>query len=142
MATGRNAEAVDALRAVAIQPANATALERMEIARLRLEMDLAGDERPARDRRPAGACRAAFDDEEAVGRRRPFVPELEELPGRRKGPTVRAYYMTRTLGDISSCVRPADVDQGHGLGCSGIRAPSGPARRMLTEPRSTAGGCG
>ena len=108
MATGRNAEAIDALRrAVAIQPTNQGAMERMEIARLRLgEVDLALESRAARlgvSGQPEQAERL-MRDAETVGaaeairadQRRELEALLEQAA---QTDPFEPYYNTRTLAD-------------------------------------------
>lgn len=108
LATGRNAEAIDALkRAIALQPGYGPALERLELAHSRLgELALALEIRASRLRltghpdRADQLLEAAKAAGAAEGIQQDLRRELEELL--RKAETVdpfSEYYLTRTVAD-------------------------------------------
>ena len=108
MASGRNAEAIDALkRAIALQPGYAPALERLEIARMRLgEVEPALDVRASRHRLAGKSHRAdqmlreAAEAGPADAIRKDLERELAELLEKAETTDPFAdYYQTRTLGD-------------------------------------------
>ena len=108
LASGRNAEAVDALkRAIALQPGYGPAVERLELAHVRLgELDLAAEIRASRLRLSGRRDRAdlleadlaASGAAEAI--QRDLRRELDELlkQAEEKDP-FSPYYLTRTAAD-------------------------------------------
>ena len=108
LAAGRNAEAVEALRrAIALQGGYAPALERLEVARVRLgEMTYAVELRVSRLRIGGRGDRAATIESEAASlghaeaRRRDCQRELDEMlvEAERSDPFAE-YFLGRNLGD-------------------------------------------
>lgn len=108
MASGRNAEAVDALkRAMALQPGYGPALERLELAHVRLgEPGLALEFRAARLRQNGHRDRAELLTREADGHgpaeaiQRDLRRELEDqLRNAEQTDPFADYYLTRTAAD-------------------------------------------
>ena len=145
LAAGRNAEAVDALkRAISLQPGYGPALERLELAHVRLgELALAVEFRISRLRLAEQGGRAALLEREAAGigaseaMRRDLRRELEELlqQAEEKDP-FEPYYLTRTLAD-QIVITYAGLGEWHKamdwVERAWQRRPVR-LRRMLTEP--------
>ena len=145
MAAGRNAEAIDALkRAIALQPGYVPALERMEVARVRLgELDLALEARAARHRvtglpeRAERMLRDAVDAGPGQALRQDLERELAGLLEQaEQNDPFAEYWLTRTPGDqivvtyaaLGQWQQAMDwVERGY------ARRPVR-LRRMLTEP--------
>jgi Tfp pilus assembly protein PilF len=145
MAAGRNAEAIDALkRAIALQPAYGPALERLEIARVRLgELDLALEVRASRLRHSGKNTRAdqltrdATVNGAADAIRQDLKRELEELlqQAEQKDP-FGEYYLTRTLADQIVLTYAALGEWHHAMDWVERAYANRPVRlrRLLTEP--------
>jgi tetratricopeptide (TPR) repeat protein len=108
LASGRNAEAIDALkRAVALQPGYGPALERLELAHARLgQLDLAVEIRASRLRQDGHGDRADLlaADADTIGAagamQRDLERELAELLARaQESDPFAGYYLTRTTAD-------------------------------------------
>ena len=145
MASGRNAEAIDALkRAIALQPGYAPALERLEIARMRLgEVESALDVRASRHRVAGRSDRAeqllheAAEAGPASAIRTDLGRELAELLQRAETTDPFAdYYQTRTLGDqiVVVCAALGDWRQAMDWVERAYARRPVRLRRLLTEP--------
>ncbi|MGH7561035.1 MAG: protein kinase domain-containing protein [Gemmatimonadales bacterium] len=145
MAAGRNAEAIDALkRAIGLQPAYGPALERMELARMRLgEVDLALEIRASRFRLAGHAERAdrlmaeAARDGAGQAIRQDLQRELDRLLEKVETTDPFAeYYQTRTLGDQIVVTSAALGDWHRAMDWVERAYARRPVRlrRLLTEP--------
>ncbi|HEV8453715.1 MAG TPA: protein kinase [Gemmatimonadales bacterium] len=145
LAAGRNAEAIDALkRAIALQPGYGPALERLELAHVRLgELDLALEIRASRLRLAGQSDRAEqLLNEAKLSRpveaiRRDLGRELEELLRKaEQTDPFGEYYLSRTLAD-QIVVTYAALGEWHKamdwVERAYARRPVR-LRRMLTEP--------
>jgi tetratricopeptide (TPR) repeat protein len=145
LASGRNAEAIDALkRAIALQPGYGPALERLELAHTRLgELDLALEIRAARLRLGGRRDRADLlvADASGVGSadaiRRDLRRELDELLRQAEQTDPFAdYYLTRTLADQIVITYASLGEWRHAMDWveRGYERRPVRLRRMLTEP--------
>jgi tetratricopeptide (TPR) repeat protein len=145
LASGRNAEAIDALkRAIALQPGYGPALERLELAHTRLgELDLALEIRAARLRLASRRDRADLlvADASGVGSaeaiRRDLRRELDELLRQAEQTDPFAdYYLTRTVADQIVITYASLGDWLHAMDWveRGYERRPVRLRRMLTEP--------
>ena len=145
MASGRNAEAIDALRqAIARQPSYAPALERLDLAHIRLgELDLALEIRASRLRlagRPERAELLLADASEAgpgEALQRDSRRELDELLRKaEQTDPLDSYYLTRTLADqiVLTCALLGDWRQAMDWVERAYAQRPVRLRRMLTEP--------
>jgi tetratricopeptide (TPR) repeat protein len=148
---GRNAEAVDALKhAVALQPGYGPALERLELAHIRLgELDLALGTRASRLRLAGRGERADLLTKDAASEgaaeaiRRDLRRELEELLHQAEQTDPFAdYYLTRTLADLIILGYAALGEWHHAMDWVERSYERRPVRlrRVLTELPSTAAG--
>jgi tetratricopeptide (TPR) repeat protein len=145
LAAGRNAEAVDALkRAISLQPGYGPALERLELAHVRLgELAQAVEFRISRLRLAGQGERAALLEREAAGigaseaMPRDLRRELEELlqQAEEKDP-FEPYYLTRTLADqiVITCAALGEWHQAMDWVERAWQRRPVRLRRMLTEP--------
>ena len=145
MASGRNAEAIDALRqAIARQPGYAPALERLELAHSRLgELDLTLEIRATRLRlsgRPERAeqlIAAGKNLGPAAALDRDIRVELDELLQKAaQEDLLGSHYFTRTLADqiVMSCSRLGEWRQAMDWVEKAYAQRPTRLRRMLTEP--------
>jgi tetratricopeptide (TPR) repeat protein len=142
LASGRNAEAIDALRhAIALQPSYGPALERLELAHRRLgEMDRALEIRGSRLRLGGHAERAdlLIQDGETLGAGPAIERDLRrELEGLLAKPDPFAnYYLTRTTADQIVVVYAALGEWRQAMDWVERAYAQRPIRlrRLLTEP--------
>jgi tetratricopeptide (TPR) repeat protein len=144
LAAGRNAEASQALeRAIAIQPAYAAALERLELAQLRLgDAEFAVDLRASRLRasgahaRADGLDAAARTVGPAAARRADVDLELRELlQHAHDADPFASYYTSRTVGDriVQAYTELDDWSSALEWVERGFRARPGRLRRALMD---------
>ena len=144
LAAGRNAEAVDSLkRAIALQPGYGPALERLELAHVRLgEMALAAEIRISRLRLGGQGERAALLEQEtaeagaAEAMQRDLRRELTDLlrQAEQKDPFADPY-LTRTLADqiVITCAALGEWHQAMDWVERGWQHRPVRLRRMLTD---------